>query len=173
MAANIAMGTMNEKHMTSKDFQYMYQAFSLTHNTHYHTIENYTSNLLRFVSPSEHLIDGEVLAMELQILGLNSLSDDGASTRHEYFIYSVLFEESEDAPATIEAANALESDDANRWGALLFGQNAEQVENTNKNIPNILIEGASTGEIPIGDFLAMSIKNEYWNYDGSLTRIPC
>jgi len=167
------MGSMNEKHVNSQDFQYLYQAFSLTHNTHYHTVESYTSNHLRFVSPSEHLIDGEVLSMELQILGLNSLSDDGSSTRHEYLVYSVLFEESEDAPATIEAANALESDDANRWGALLFGQNAEQTEDQKKGIPNVLIDGVSTGEIPIGDFLAMSIKNEYWNYDGSLSRIPC
>jgi len=169
--SNIVTGTQSEKHTYSKDIQYLYQSFNLTHNTHYHTVESYTSNNLRFVTPSEHLIDGEAFAMELQILGPNAAEDTGSSTRHAYMIYSVLFEVSEEAPATVEAANALGADDQNRWGALLFGQNYMTVA-TNK-VASVMAEGASTGEIPIGDFLKESIKEEYWNYDGSLTRIPC
>lgn len=29
------------------------------HNTHYHVFENYSSNKMRMVAPSEHTIDGE------------------------------------------------------------------------------------------------------------------
>lgn len=150
----------------SQDSVWTWTGGSFTHNTHYHATETFSTTKVRAVWPAEHQIDGETYDLELQIIGDNT-SATSASTKHENLVYSVLFKiDDTNAPATVADANALAAENENRWGALLFG-----ALTTGRN--GVREGTVASQAIPIGDFWYQNSMEEYWNYDGSLTQIPC
>jgi hypothetical protein len=115
-------GTVLEQSSVNGEWTYSYAGSTFTHNTHYKVKEMFKTTQVRMVSPAEHTMDSEENAgLEIQFYADNTKAADKDEevTRHEHFIFSAIFYSDENAPTTLDAANA--ADDTNKWGYLLFG----------------------------------------------------